>query len=166
MITACKDAGVLLACIFQNRYIPGYVKLREIVNSGHLGKLILANVSVKWFRPTSYYKDNNWRGTLKGDGGAALITQAIHYLDQLLYAMGPVKSVSAFTKTLFHDIEGEDIGTAIVEFENGALGTIDGSTAIIAGYPEKLEIHGSEGSIILESGNIIDCNLKNPSNRC
>jgi UDP-N-acetyl-2-amino-2-deoxyglucuronate dehydrogenase len=162
MIHACREAGVILSCVFQNRYIPGYLKLRHIVNEGHLGKLILANVSVKWFRPPSYYENNNWRGTLKGDGGAALITQSIHYLDQLLHVMGPAKSVSAFTKTLYHNIEGEDIGTAIVEFENGALATIDGSTAIYAGYPEKLEIHGSEGSIILESGKIIDCKLKTP----
>ncbi|GAL68401.1 probable oxidoreductase [Jejuia pallidilutea] len=112
MISACKEAHVILSCIFQNRYIPGYLKLKDIVAEGHLGKLLLCNVSVKWYRQPSYYANNNWRGTLKGDGGAALITQSIHYLDQMLNVMGPVTSVSAKTKTLYHDIEGEDIGIA------------------------------------------------------
>lgn len=165
MIAACEAAGVTLACIFQNRYIPGYQELLRIVKEGHLGKLVLGNAYVKWFRPPEYYSANNWRGTLKGDGGAALITQSIHYIDQLINVMGPVKSVMAKTKTLWHDIEGEDVGTAILEFENGALGTIEGSTAIYAGFPERLEIHGNEGSIVLESGAITQCILKNPIER-
>ncbi len=165
MIEACESAGVTLACIFQNRYIPGYRELIQIVKGGHLGKFILGNAYVKWFRPTQYYSSNNWRGTLNGDGGAALITQSIHYIDQLINVMGPVKSVIAKTKTLHHNIEGEDIGTAILEFENGALGTIEGSTAIFAGFPERLEIHGNEGSIVLESGAITQCILKNPIDR-
>lgn len=160
MIDACEEAGVILSCIFQNRYIPGYQKVLELVKGGHLGQLILANAYVKWFRSPEYYANNGWRGTLKGDGGAALITQSIHYIDQLINLMGPVKSVIGKTKTLYHKIEGEDIGTAILEFENGAIGTIEGSTAIYAGFPEKLEVHGTEGSLVLEAGEIVEAKFK------
>ncbi|QLE02437.1 Gfo/Idh/MocA family oxidoreductase [Galbibacter sp. BG1] len=160
MIEACQKSQVILGCIFQNRYIPGYLTFKETVESGALGTLILASASVKWYRPPSYYKENNWRGTLDGDGGAALITQAIHSIDQMLHVMGKVKSVQGKVKTNYHDIEGEDVGTAILEFENGALGIIEGSTAIYAGFPEKLEVHGSNGSIILEAGKITQCRIK------
>ena len=160
MIDVCENNQVYLACIFQNRYSKGFKKTIETVDSGSLGKPILGNAYVKWFRDQAYYNDSNWRGTLKGDGGAALINQGIHTVDLLLRSMGPVKSVFAKTKTLTHAIEGEDLATAIVEFENGAIGTIECSTSIHEGFPEKLEIHGSDGSIILESGKIKHWRIK------
>ena len=156
MIRACEEANVKLACIFQNRYSPDYLRLWQAVRDGKLGKLVLGNAYIKWFRDQEYYMASDWRGTLKGDGGAALINQAIHTIDLLLNVMGPVKSVFGLTKTIAHDIEGEDLGTAILEFESGALGTIEGSTAIFQGYPEKLEIHGVKGNIILEGGKITE----------
>lgn len=156
MIEACEKAGVKLACIFQNRYSPDYRQLYEAVKKGELGKPVLGNAYIKWFRDQQYYDSTDWRGTLQGDGGAALINQSIHTIDLLLHVMGPVKSVFGRTKTLAHDIEGEDLGVAILEFESGALGTIEGSTAIYKGYPEKLEIHGVEGNVILEGGKITE----------
>ena len=156
MIQACEKAGVKLACIFQNRYSPDYQKLYTAVKQGVFGKPVLGNAYIKWFRDQQYYDANDWRGTLKGDGGAALINQSIHTIDLLLNSMGPVRSVFGKTKTLAHDIEGEDLGVAILEFESGALGTIEGSTAIYGGYPERLEIHGVTGNVILEGGKIID----------
>ena len=155
MIDACRQAEVTLSCIFQNRYIPEYQSLVESVAQGKLGKLVLGNAYVKWYRPPEYYASNPWRGTLTGDGGAALINQSIHSIDQLINVMGPVKSVMGKVATLTHAIEGEDVGTAILEFENGALGTIEGSTAIKAGFPERIEVHGEQGSIVLEAGKVI-----------
>src|SRR5690606_2969749 len=101
-----------------------------------------------------------WRGTLKGDGGASLINQGIHTIDLLQDIMGPVRSVTATVKTMVHEIEGEDLGVAMVEFENGALGVIEGSTAVYPGYPERLEVFGENGSVIMEGGKIIEWNLK------
>lgn len=161
MIDICKTAGVTLACIFQNRYSDDYRKLCDTVEKGQLGRIVLGNAYIKWYRPPEYYQAANWRGTLKGDGGAALINQSIHTIDLLLNIMGPVKKVSGRVRTLTHDIEGEDIGTAMLEFENGALGTIEGSTTIYAGFPERLEIHGNEGSIVMEAGKITVCKSKN-----
>ena len=156
MILACEKANVRLACIFQNRYSIDYQQLYKAVQKGELGEPVLGNAYIKWYRDQQYYDATAWRGTLQGDGGAALINQAIHTIDLLLHVMGPVKSVFGKTKTMAHNIEGEDLGAAILEFESGALGTIEGSTAIYKGYPEKLEIHGTKGNIILEGGKITE----------
>ena len=91
---------------------------------------------------------------MRGDGGAALINQGIHTIDLLLDVMGKVRSVRGRVATLSHRIEGEDVGAAVLEFESGALGTIEASTSIYAGFPERLEVHGTEGSVVLEGGKI------------
>ncbi len=137
-----------------------FLKIKESVESGSVGKLLLGNAYVKWFRDQNYYNSASWRGTLKGDGGAALINQSIHTIDLLILIFGSVKSVFGKVKTLTHEIEGEDLGLAILEFESGAMGTIEGSTSIHGGYPEKLEIHGDKGNIILEGGQIIQWDVK------
>ena len=89
------------------------------------------------------------------DGGGALMNQGIHSIDLLQYIMGPVKSVSAHTRTLVHDIEVEDTAVAILEFENNALGMIQATTSICPGYPRMMEICGDKGSIFLEEDSII-----------
>lgn len=165
MVEACEKNNVYLGCIFQNRYSQDFQKIIETLETGVLGKLLLGNAYIKWFRDQDYYNNSNWRGTIEGDGGAALINQGIHTVDLLIRAIGPVKSVFAKTKTVTHDIEGEDLATAIVEFENGAIGTIECSTSIYEGFPEKLEIHGSDGSIVLESGKIQHWNIKGSSEK-
>ena len=160
MISSCDENSVKLACIFQSRFKPDYQQLKKAVESKKLGKLLLGNAYIKWYRPENYYSDSPWRGTLEGDGGAALINQGIHTIDLLQNVMGPVQSVTAKVITTVHDIEGEDLGVAMLEFENGALGVIEGSTAAYPGYPERLEVFGENGSVILEGGKIIEWNLK------
>ena len=159
MIQACREAGVKLACIFQSRFKEDYLRIRSAIRAGKLGKVVLANAYIKWYRDDEYYASRSWRGTLKGDGGAALINQSIHTIDLLQDLMGPVKSIYGKVRTMTHDIEGEDLGLAILQFENGAMGTIEGSTSVYPGYPERLEIHGSKGSIVYEGGKIIAWNL-------
>lgn len=155
MIDACRKAGVKLGCIFQNRFSPDYQRLKAAVTAGHLGKLNLGNAYIKWYRQPDYYQSSSWKGTIKGDGGAALINQGIHTIDLLLDIMGDVDSVFAKVRTVKHDIEGEDLGVGLITFKSGALGTVEGSTAITPGYPERLEVFGDKGSVILEAGKII-----------
>ncbi|PHN05713.1 Gfo/Idh/MocA family protein [Flavilitoribacter nigricans] len=159
MIDACREAGVKLGCIFQNRFSPDYQRLKEAVTSGALGKLNLGNAYIKWYRAPEYYRTSDWKGTIKGDGGAALINQGIHTIDLLLDIMGDAASVFGKVRTVKHDIEGEDLGVGLVTFQSGALGTIEGSTAITPGYPERLEVFGEKGSVILEAGKIISWQL-------
>ncbi|MBC9795217.1 Gfo/Idh/MocA family protein [Sinomicrobium weinanense] len=164
IISVCRSQGVKLCVIFQNRFNPAYLRLKQAVDQGALGRLILGNAYIKWYRDGEYYKSSNWKGTLKGDGGAALINQGIHTIDLLLDIMKDVKSVFGKVKTMVHDIQGEDIGIAMLEFKNGAVGTIEGSTALYPGYKERLEIYGEKGSIVYEGGKIVRWDLKNGEN--
>jgi UDP-N-acetyl-2-amino-2-deoxyglucuronate dehydrogenase len=154
IIKACQKANVKLAVIFQNRFGKAAKRLRDAVQQGLLGKLILGDAYIKWHRTQEYYDTGGWRGTLKGDGGGALINQSIHTIDLLQWIMGPVKAVYGKVATSTHQIEGEDLGLALLTFENGAMGIIEGSTSIYPGFPERLEIHGEKGSVILEGGRI------------
>ncbi|WP_017730472.1 Gfo/Idh/MocA family protein [Nafulsella turpanensis] len=160
IIAACRSAGVKLGVIFQNRFTPGYLRLREAVQKDLLGRLIMGNAYIKWFRHPEYYSSSQWKGTIKGDGGAALINQGIHTIDLLLDIMPEVESVYGQVKTVLHDIEGEDLGLAMLNFIGGAMGTIEGGTSLYPGYPERLEVYGEKGSVILEGGEIKQWNIQ------
>lgn len=159
IISGCKSNGVKLSVVFQSRFNPSYLKLKQAVRDGSLGKLLLGNAYIKWYRDKDYYTQSSWKGTLKGDGGAALINQGIHTIDLLLDIMDDVESVFGQVKTMVHDIEGEDVGVALITFKNGAMGTIEGGTALYPGYKERLEIFGEKGSIIYEGGEIVEWNI-------
>lgn len=160
MIKAAHDHEVKLGVVFQNRFNEGYLKLKAAVKNGALGRLLMGNAYIKWFRDENYYNSSHWKGTLDGDGGGALINQGIHTIDLLLDIMGEVSSVYGQVKTALYDIEGEDLGTAVVNFKNGALGNITAGTSLYPGYSERLEIYGTEGSVILEAGKIVSWNIK------
>ena len=162
MIEACEEAGVKLAVILQNRFKKGAQALRRALDRGTLGKLYLGDGYVKWFREHAYYKGTNWRGTWKIEGGGALINQSIHTIDLLQWMMGPVESVFAHVTTARHDIEVEDLAVAMLQFKNGAMGVIEGATALYPGVPARLEIHGERGSVVLESGAVKSWDIENP----
>jgi UDP-N-acetyl-2-amino-2-deoxyglucuronate dehydrogenase len=164
LVAACKENGVKLGVIFQNRFNPGYLQTKEAVKQGKLGKLLMGTAAINWYRDPAYYNTSNWKGTLQGDGGAALINQGIHTIDLLLDIMGDVESVYGQVKTVVHDIEGEDLGAAMLNFKNGAMGTITGGTSLYPGYPERLEIYGEKGSILLEGGKIKAWNIQGEGN--
>jgi UDP-N-acetyl-2-amino-2-deoxyglucuronate dehydrogenase len=130
IIAACQDHGVKLGCIFPSRTRQGVIEAKKAIDAGRLGRLTLCSAYVKWYRPQSYYTSSNWRGTWQLDGGGALMNQSIHSIDLLQYLAGPVKSVYARTGTFAHQMETEDTAVVALEFERGALGTIEGSTAV------------------------------------
>ena len=151
LIDACDKAGVQLGTIFPSRFHKSTQLLKVAVDQNRFGTIALAAAYVKWFRTQAYYDSGQWRGTWKLDGGGALMNQAIHSVDLLLWLMGPVKSVSAMTALRAHErIEVEDAATAILEFESGALGTIEASTAAYPGTLKRIEIAGANGSATLE----------------
>jgi len=154
LIETCRKNDRRLSVIFQNRFTPAARKLRKALDQGLLGRLILGDAYVKWYRSPAYYTSNAWRGTKAIDGGGALINQAIHTIDLLQWMMGGAKRLCGLVRTSTHTIESEDLGVAVVEFSNGAVGVIEGSTAIQPGFKERIEIHGQKGSVILEGGNI------------
>jgi predicted dehydrogenase len=159
LIEACDFGGVKLAVIFQNRFSPDYQQLKAGVEAGVFGRLLMGNAYVNWFREKAYYETSQWKGTINGDGGGAFINQGIHTIDLLLDLMGDVKSVFGQVQTALYKIEGEDLGAAVLNFENGALGTITSATSLYPGYPERLEIYGTTGSAILEAGKLVQWNV-------
>ena len=146
MIAVSKSSGRTLGVVLQNRYNHPMQALRHAINTGKLGRLHLGNACVRWYRPQSYYEDG-WHGTWAMDGGA-LMNQSIHHIDALQWLMGPVQSVNAYTATLAHTMEAEDVGVAVVRFASGALATIEGSTLT---WPQNLEgsvaVFGEHGSV-------------------
>ena len=149
-----KSTGIQLACVFQNRENPEYKKLKTYVESGSLGKILLCQTSINWYRPPSYY-EGSWRGTQALDGGAALINQGIHTIDLMLDLMGEVALVSGLVDTLHHQIEGEDVAVAALKFKSGALGTLSGGTALFPGEPESITLYGTLGNIVFSGGKIV-----------
>lgn len=150
LIDACEANGVKLGTISQHRFSDAVRKLRDTAQSGGFGTLLEGDAYIKWYRTQAYYDSGDWRGTWKLDGGGCLINQGVHYIDMIQWIMGGVKSVQAQVRTAAHDIEVEDIATALVEYKNGAIGVIQGSTSFYPGLAERLEVHGKYGSVILE----------------
>jgi predicted dehydrogenase len=146
MINLAHDRRLNLGVVLQNRYNSPMQQVRQLVDEGGLGTLYLGNACVRWYRPQSYY-DDGWHGTQAMDGGA-LMNQSIHHIDALQWFMGPVRSVQAYTATLAHQMEAEDVGVAVLHFQSGALGTIEGSTLT---WPQNLEgsvaLFGEHGSV-------------------
>jgi predicted dehydrogenase len=150
IIAACELNSVKLAVIYQNRFKKAVSMVENAINEGRFGKLTLADAQVKWYRSQEYYDSAGWRGTWEFDGGGTLMNQSIHFIDILQSLMGPVKSISAKCATLAKDIEVEDTAVAILQFENGALGVIEGTTAAYPGMFGRIGIHGNKGSAVIE----------------
>ena len=161
LIESAKQSNVHLGVIFQDRMKPHIRQLKNWLDQGLLGKLLFVDARVKWYRPPEYYANSRWRGTLALDGGGALINQGVHTVDLLLWLLGDVVRVQARTATQLHKIEAEDTAAAILEFASGALGIFHATTAAYPGYPRRVEISGSEGTVILEHDRIIAANLRN-----
>jgi len=160
LIGEARKAGVQLGVFFQDRCKPDILSVKNSVDAGVLGKPILADARVKWYRPPDYYSNSRWRGTWDLDGGGALINQAIHTLDLMLWIFGEVKAVQATCQTALHAIKAEDMLIAMLEFANGALGVLQAATSVFPGYPRRLELSGSEGTLIIEQDRLLATDLK------
>lgn len=150
LIEACDEAGVKLGVIFQSRFLPMVQQMKAAIEAGKLGRLILGDAYVKWYRAPEYYADS-WHGTMALDGGGALINQAIHTIDLLRWMMGPVASAFALKQALrYPQIEAEDTLVGNLQFANGALGAVVATTSVKPGFKRRLEISGARGTIILD----------------
>jgi predicted dehydrogenase len=150
MIAAAQKAGVILSTIFPSRFHESSQLLKAAIDKGRFGTLTMGDAYVKWFRTQEYYDSGAWRGTWALDGGGALMNQAVHSVDLLLWFMGPAVEVSAYTATLAHErIEVEDVAVATVKFASGALGVLEASTATWPGELKRIEVSGNAGSVVL-----------------
>lgn len=156
LIAACRRHAVKLCTIFPSRFSPANFALKAAIDEGRFGTLTLGDSYVKWWRTQQYYDGGGWRGTWKLDGGGAYMNQAIHNVDLLQWFMGGIAEVTGFTGTLAHErIEVEDTGVAAVRFRSGALGVIEATTSAFPGLLKKTEIHGTQGTVIVEQDDVL-----------
>lgn len=154
LVQACETAGVSLAVMLQHRLREAALGLKALLEDGELGQLVSATASVRWWRPQSYY-DEPGRGTLARDGGGVLMTQAIHTLDLLLSITGLPERVTGLAATsAVHRMESEDTAAALLHYACGAIGTVQATTAAYPGFPERIEINGTQGTATLEAGEL------------
>jgi UDP-N-acetyl-2-amino-2-deoxyglucuronate dehydrogenase len=156
IIEAAGKAGVKTAVIFPSRFYEAAQQVKKAIDEQRFGKLVLGGAYVKWSRSEAYYQSAAWRGTWNLDGGGALMNQGIHSVDLLQWYMGDVVSVQSVTANVKHKtIEVEDTVVSTLQFANGALGTIECSTAVFPGALKRIEIMGTSGTAILEENNLI-----------
>src|SRR5437870_6935293 len=164
IIEACQKGGVQLCTIFPSRFADANRALKAAVDAGRFGRLTLGETTCKWWRTQAYYDKGGWRGTWALDGGGALMNQAIHNVDLLLWMMGPATHVSGFTSTLAHErIEVEDTAVACIRFKSGALGVIEATTSVHPGYPKTIAIHGHKGSAVIEQEDVLRWDFDPPT---
>lgn len=149
MIDTARKAGILLSVASQHRFDDSTIFLKRALPAGRLGKILQGDAYVKWYRSDEYYS-RPIKGSWHTEGGGALINQAIHQIDVLLYLMGPVGAVQGVWQLgARHRIESEDIVNGLLEYRSGATGVIQASTAFWPGYTERIEIHGTKGTAVL-----------------
>ncbi len=150
MLRVQQETGMKLAVISQHRFDPVTRQVHDLVEEQAFGRLVLGNAIIPWWRSQAYYDSGAWRGTWELDGGGVLMNQSIHSIDLLQWLMGPVRSVFAYTDTLVHRMETEDVAVAVLRFANGALGTISATTGAYPGVSTRIEIYGDKGSAVIE----------------
>lgn len=165
MLRVQRETGVKLAVMSQRRFDPAVHQVRALLQENALGKLLLGNAVIPWWRSQDYYDNGKWRGTWKLDGGGVLMNQSIHYIDLLQWMMGPVQSIKAYTNTLAHNMETEDVAVAILYFVSGALGTITATTGAYPGLTGRLELFGNGGSAIIEGDELTYLHLARDEQR-
>ena len=163
VIQACDENNVLLSPVFQTRFTKPVQLVRKAMQSGRFGRMVLASAQMRWYRNPAYYSGSSWRGTWAMDGGGALMNQAIHMIDLLIYINGAPEEVFAFAGTLTHSIEVEDNLCATVKYRNGSFGTIEVSTSCAPGFPRRLEFSGSEGTVAFEEDKITRWEFTHPA---
>lgn len=162
ILAAAEAADRKVCVISQLRFQPAVQAVKQALDAGAFGRLVCAELSMNYYRTEEYYRAGGWRGTRAMDGGGALMNQGIHGVDLLRWLMGPVRTIRATVKTMDHAIEVEDMAAALLEFENGALGTLTASTACRPGSPRRLEICGTRGGVTLEEDALVRWDLEIP----
>jgi UDP-N-acetyl-2-amino-2-deoxyglucuronate dehydrogenase len=161
VIDACVKNNVQLCTIFPSRFGDANIELKRAVSAGRFGRLTLGETTCKWWREQSYYDLGGWKGTQALDGGGALMNQAIHNVDLLLWMMGDVTHIMGFTTMLAHErIEVEDTAVACLRFKSGALGVIQATTSVWPGLPKTIGVHGDQGSVVIEQDDLLRWEFK------
>ncbi len=159
LLDAARMAGVKTTCVLPYRFLAGSRRAYEAIQAGRLGRITLAEARVPWWRSQAYYDAGGWRGTVQFDGGGALLNQALHAIDLMLWLVGRPVWVSGRVATLAHRMETEDTGVAALALASGALAVLTGGTGCYPGDPATIAVYGDKGTIILQEGRIKEWRL-------
>lgn len=155
MIDAAERSGVLLGCVFPNRTRSDLQRAKALIESGSLGRMLMVEFQYRGYRSPSYYANSTWKGSI-ADGGGCLMNQGSHGIDALIYLAGGVNRVCAVCDTMARTMEAEDSACALLEFDNGAHGTLMGTT--LSHFPEtnseceRIRIEFEQGTLIYADG--------------
>jgi predicted dehydrogenase len=145
VVETMERAGLTLGVVLQHRFRPAAERFAALVGAGALGRPLSAAVSIRWWRDDAYFDGK--RGTRARDGGGVLLTQAIHTLDLFVSLLGLPREVAGFAATSgLRPIDTEDVVTAALRYDGGLLASLDATTTAFPGFPERIEIAGTEGS--------------------
>jgi UDP-N-acetyl-2-amino-2-deoxyglucuronate dehydrogenase len=150
LIAEADRAGVIVGVFFQERVAPELAALKKRIDVGELGTPLFIEGRLDWYRPPEYYSGSRWRGSKTLDGGGALMNQGIHTVDAMLWLFGDAARVIGLTAARLHKIEVEDTAAALIEFVNGAFGTLHATTAAARGFPRRLTVTGTKDSVVHE----------------
>lgn len=162
VVDAARKNSVVVTSVCQHRFTEEAQAIKKAINSGKLGKIVLASLSMRFFRSEEYYAQNDWRGTIKGDGGGILMNQGIHGIDLLCYLVGKPVEVCGYAGTLLRNIEVEDTVAGAILFEEGTMASIDATVCANPSYSQKIFISGEKGTILLDEDEISIWTLDEP----
>jgi predicted dehydrogenase len=163
MIETADRAGILLSVVSQHRFDRASQFVDGAIRAGRLGTLLQCDAYVKWHRTAEYYA-RPVKGRWDTEGGGALMNQAIHQVDLLRWFAGPVRDVFAVWQVgATHDIESEDVVSAVMRYVSGATGVIQAATSFWPGYPERIELHGTKGTAIITGDRLTTWDVQNDS---
>ncbi|MED5579190.1 MAG: Gfo/Idh/MocA family oxidoreductase [Nitrospinota bacterium] len=152
LIRFFEEKKLILSVVSQKRFHPAVQSLKIAIGEGLLGDIFLAEISINYHRDEHYFLESPWRSSGSESGGGVLMNQGIHYLDLLLWFLGPHKRISGFTKTVRPNYDEEDVAVGIIELSSGALGVVTASTVTFPNSPEKLSLYGTRGSCTFVEG--------------
>lgn len=159
MIEVVESSNVKVGCVFQRRVRGVSRCVKQALDSGVFGKVLMANAYMKYYRTREYYENTGWRATWEMDGGGALMNQGVHGIDLICWLMGGISQVRAITRTQLHNIPVEDAAVAVVEYNNGAIGTIEGATCVNPSEKTRFEIYCKNGTIIFGDDGLLKWTL-------
>ena len=161
MAAVAAKAGITLGVVSQHRFDDSSIFVAQAIQDGRLGRILQADAYVKWYRSPAYYS-RPIKGSWDVEGGGALINQAVHQVDVLLWLIGPVTEVFGYWQlAALHKIQSEDVVCAMMRYANGATGVIQASTAFWPGYSERIEIHGTKGTAIFTGDKLTAWDVEN-----
>jgi predicted dehydrogenase len=161
-VETAREQGVILAVDFENRYRAVNHRIKKAIDQGRLGKILIGDLRVKWYRSQEYYSGGyppGWRSRRAAEGGVCA-NQAVHFIDLVNWFIGPVVSVYARSGTFAHNIETEDLTIALWSYKSGALGSFVATTANHPSLGTTIEITGDNGTIVWKDGEVLLYRLK------